>query len=567
MNVRNMIKLVMQDKRKKLILYAILCVSILFSLSSLVFPLLAKGIISDFEKGNVKFLSILGIVLFLILKSIIEAIYSYMIAKFGNHIIKDLREEVYSKIIHYKSSFFDRHHSGELSSKILNDTEVVKELISTQIPQLASGVVLIIGSFVLTILLDWKLTISIIIIIPLIFILISPLLKNMDTIGEEQQNEQAKFIATTQETFKNIKMVKAFTAEKIEFINIKNSINKLYKITLNESKIMAIIGPAINFLLILGILLIIGYGSYRVSTESLSLSTLIAFIMYVFQLINPMANISGFIGEYRKANGAFASLNNIIKNDNEEKTGALKYQFDHTLEFNNVNLDFSNNKILDSLRFKLRKGENLCIVGSSGSGKTTITNLIEKFYNPSSGEILLDDISISKINTYELRDHIGIVSQDCPIISGSILDNLVYGLNKSLINNDDISQAIEKANLDSFIKSKKNGLLNYVGEQGSHLSGGEKQRINIARLFIKDPDIILLDEPTSSLDMKSKKSVIESINKLTKYKTVIKITHNLAEIDEEENMIFIENGRIINHGKKSYLHNNSSKFREFTYQK
>ncbi|WP_237447707.1 ABC transporter ATP-binding protein [Staphylococcus simulans] len=553
----------MKEKRKKMFLYAIFCVSVLFSVSSLIFPLLAKNIVNDFEKGNIRFLSIVGVVLFLVLKSIVEAIYEYMIAKFGNYIIKDLREQVYSKIIHYKTSFFDKHHSGELSSRILNDTEVIKELIATQIPQLVSGSVLIVGSFILTLFLDWKLTIAIIVIIPTIFILIAPLLKNMDSIGTEQQNEKANFMATTQETFKNVKMVKAFTAEYQEKSNIKVSINKLYKITLKESKIMAIIGPTINFLLIFGLLLIIGYGAFRVSNGTLKLSILIAFIMYVFQLINPMANISGFIGEYRKANGAFASLNNILNKDNEEETGKLKYCFKYNLKFNNVSLNLSRNNILDSVNFVLKKGENLCIVGSSGSGKTTITNLIEKFYNPSYGNITIDDVPISQINNFELRNNIGIVSQDSPIISGSILDNLLYGLNREIISNNDISNAMKKANIDSMILSKKNGLNTYVGEQGSQLSGGEKQRINIARLFLKDPDIILLDEPTSSLDVQSKELVIKSIEELTKHKTVIKITHSISEISDYEDVLFIEKGKILSQGKKNNLTHNNEKFKKF----
>lgn len=542
MNIWKTIKVAIKSTQTKILFIFVILFSIIFSIISLLFPLIAKNVITDFENGNIKIWNIIVVVIFLLLKSSLEALYEYNVAKLGSGIIKELRSYVYNQIIRYNKLFFDKYRSGELSSRILNDTEVVQALLSSHIPQLSSGIILIVGSFVITAMLDWKLTIAIIIVIPSIFLLISPLLKKMDSLGFIQQNEKATFISTTQETFKNIGLVKAFTAEQLENQKIKKSINNLYKIDLKENKLISVIGPTINFLLILGVMIIIGYGSYRVTIGNLSLSTLIAFVMYVFQLINPMANVSNFIGEFRKANGAFESLSSLISSNHLENSGHLQYKFEHTLEFKNVSLILSRNKILKNLNFTVLKGDNLTIIGKSGSGKTTILNMIEKFYSPTYGSIEIDNVNIEKIDTESLRKNVGLVSQDSPIITGTIKENLLYGLDSKSITNKQIKESINKANLKSFIENKELGLDTYVGESGNLLSGGERQRINIARLFLKNPDIILLDEPTSSLDLEATKLVNQSIKKLTNEKTVIQITHNIKDIDPKDNVIFIDNG-------------------------
>ncbi|MED3481733.1 ABC transporter ATP-binding protein [Bacillus toyonensis] len=563
MNVYKILLLAINDKRKKIFLSIIIAVSVLFSSASLLFPLLIKDIVSDVEKGTISTISVLILIVFLILKSILEAINEYMISKFGNMIIRDLQKNIYSEILHYNVSFFDNYHSGEISSRLVNDTEVIKSLVSVHIPKVINGLIVVIGALVLTLILDWKLTVVILLITPLIFGTILPLMNKLENVGESQQKEKSIFISKTQETFKNIKMVKSSRAEKVEESSIFGCINNLYTVNLKESKLFAIVAPIINLLLILGLLVVAGYGSYRIIDGTLSLSVLIAFIMYAAQMINPIGIIGNFIGEYRKANGAFQSLNTILDFSTRESTGEKCYQFNETLKFNSVSLEISGNKILDNVSFNIKKGETLTIIGPSGSGKTTIMNLLEKFYFPNAGMITLDDEDINNIDTSNIRENIGIVSQNSPMVSGTILDNLTYGLDRAQIEKEQLVNAIEEANLTSFVNSQKCDLYTYVGESGDKLSGGEKQRINIARLFLKKPDIILLDEPSSSLDIESRKLVSQAMEKLTKDKTVIKITHNLEELLQDDNILFIEDGRVVATGSHVYLYNNNKRYRDF----
>ncbi|MBS9806487.1 ABC transporter ATP-binding protein [Bacillus thuringiensis] len=563
MNAYKVLLLAINDRRKKLLLSTIIIVSILFTVASLVFPLLVKDIVDEFSVNKISLWMIGGLVLFLIAKSIIESVNQYIIAKFGNMIIRDLQKNIYTKMLHFKVDFFDEHHSGELSSRIVNDTEIIKDLITYHIPKLVTGVIMILGGLTLTIILDWKLTIVILIISPFIFGIIFPLMRKTEQTGDRQQKEISVFIAKTQETFKNIKMVKASTAEKHEKSIMYKCIDRLYNANLYESKIFAMVAPLVSLLLILGLLIVVGYGAYRISVGTLSISTLIAFVIYAFQMMTPMSSISGFIGEYHKANGAIKSLNTIMNNNEIEQTSNTKYAFQNEVSFKQVNFGYKDNLILKNITFNIKRGEALTIVGPSGSGKTTLINLLEKFYFPTNGEITIDNVNINQLNTYELRKNIGIVSQGSSLISGTILENLLYGLDEKYIDESNIREALRYANLEEFVEKQKDKLDTNIGESGDKLSGGEKQRLNIARLFLKNPDIILLDEPTSNLDIESRNLVLESIKTLTKGKTVIKVTHNLEEVKPDDNILFLEDGEIVCKGSHERVSEINKRYKEF----
>ncbi|AYV69314.1 MULTISPECIES: ABC transporter ATP-binding protein [Niallia] len=563
MNAYKMLLLAINDTKKKILLFTIIIASILFTAATLFFPLLVKDIVDEFSMNEISLWMVGGLVLFLVIKSIIEAVNQYIISKFGNMVIRDLQKNIYNKVIYFKVDFFDDYHSGELSSRIVNDTEIVKDLITYHIPKLVTGIIMILGGLALTIILDWKLTVVVLIIAPFIFGIIFPLMRRMENTGDRQQKETSVFISKTQETFKNIKMVKASTAEKQEKSLMYKCIDRLYNANLYESKVFAIVAPLVNFLLILGLLIVVGYGAYRISVGTLTISTLIAFVIYAFQMMTPMSSISGFIGEYHKANGAIKSLNNIMNNNEVEFTGNIEYKFLHELSFNQITFGYKDKPMLSDISFTIKRGESLTIVGPSGSGKTTLINLLEKFYHPESGSITIDNINISHLNTYELRKNIGIVSQGSSLISGTILDNLLYGLDEDQIDESKIREALKYANLQEFVDRQKDKLNTNIGESGDKLSGGEKQRLNIARLFLKNPDIILLDEPTSNLDIESRNLVLESINKLTKDKTVIKVTHNLEEVKPGDNVLFIEDGEIVCEGSHERMSEMNKRYKEF----
>lgn len=565
LNVYRIFKFTINSNKKKVYLAIIILVSLLFTLASLYFPIMIKNIITELEHNKINFWIVSYLVIFLIIRSLIEGINEYLIAKFGNIIIKDLQQNIYDNIIKYPISFFDKYKSGELSSRLVNDTELIKDLITFHIPKVMNGLVMIIGAIVLIAILDWKLTVVILLIAPIIFSVILPLMKKLENTGESQQNEISNFISQTQETFKNIKMVKASTAEESEKKIISKYIKNLFNVNLYESKVMAFVSPLVNLLLIVGLLIIAGYGAFRIQNGSLTLGTLIAFIIYSFQLMTPISSISSFIGEYHKANGAFKSLTTIIREsiEDQEKLSEYNFKLDNKLVFNNVTIKIKGKKILDNISFTLNKGESLTIVGPSGAGKTTLLSIIEKFYYIKEGNITIDGIDINDINTKDLRYNIGLVSQDIPIISGTIKDNLLYGLNEDEITNDEIQKSLKFAMLTDLVTNKDNNINSYVGESGNHLSGGEKQRINIGRLILKNPSLILLDEATSNLDNESKVEILNSLSKVTQGKTTLKITHNLQELKDNEKILFMENGQILFEGIHGNLLKNNERYKKF----
>ncbi|MCU5746969.1 ABC transporter ATP-binding protein/permease [Staphylococcus sp. SQ8-PEA] len=565
MNVYKIFKLTINNKKKKMYLALIIILSLFFTIASLYFPILIRNIINQLENNQINTLIVVSLVLFLILRSLIEGVNEYIISKFGNIIIKDLQQNIYNRIINYPTYFFDMYKSGELSSRLVNDTEVIKDLITFHIPKVINGIIMIIGAIVLIALLDWKLTIVILLIAPLIFGIILPMMKKLENTGEIQQYEVSKFISKTQETFKNIKMVKASTAEDAEKRIISKHINNLFNVNLYESKVMALISPLVNFLLILGLLVIVGYGAFRIQNGTLALGTLIAFIIYSFQLMTPMSSISSFIGEYHKANGAFKSLTKIINEAEERKIDECEFDFklNSNISFNNVTMEFNGKKILDDISFKLSKGKTLTIIGPSGSGKTTLLNTLEKFYNITKGSITIDGININKISTNSLRKNIGLVSQDIPIISGTIKDNLLYGLREDKITIDKMQKSLDFSMLNKLVTSQIENLNRDVGEGGNKLSGGEKQKLNLARLFLKNPSLILLDEATSNLDNESKSEILKSISELTQYRTTLKITHNVQELCEDEEILFIENGKMLFKGSHGELLKNNERYKKF----
>lgn len=546
---------------KKSNIFIIILITILFSLVSLMFPLLTKNIIQDLENQKLEISSVTFLVSFLILKTVLEAIYTYSLSKLGAKIIQTSRISIYNQIMSYNTGFFDKNHSGKLSSRIINDTEIIKDLITEDIPEVINGTIMIVGTIVIMTWLDWKLTTIILIVIPIIFIFIFPLLKKLDGLGEIQQVEKASFISRTQEIFKNIKTIKSHNAELYEKNTVTNNINNLYNATLKENKILSVISPLLNLLLISGIIIIGIYGIYRVSNESLAFGTLVAFIIYILQIINPITSIGTFWGQYQKAIGSLKNLNQIIDKKNIEHIGYQDFSFNEKIKFNNVSLRINQKNILKNLSFEIKKGQHLTIVGPSGAGKSSIINLLEKFYVPTEGNIYIDNINYGNIKINDLRKKIGLVSQNTSIFNDSVFNNIIYGNEKKDISMQKLEDAIKNARLDSFFN--KYDYNSIIGEDGKTISGGEKQRFNIARLFLKNPEIILLDEPTVSLDNKSKGKIESSLEKLTEDKTSIKITHNLEEIEDNDYILFISQGELIGKGMHLELMEENIEYKKF----
>jgi ATP-binding cassette, subfamily B, bacterial AbcA/BmrA len=363
-----------------------------------------------------------------------------------------------------------------------------------------------------------------------------------------------------------IRLVKASNAEALEYQNGQKGIQKLFQFGLKEAKIQALIAPLMSFVMMALLVLILGYGGMRVSSGALTAGALVAFIMYLFQIIMPMAQLASFFTQFQKATGATERIISILDSVEEEDAKQPVQNMSQSISVDHLNYSYNNGEqVLKDISFNVEAGKVTAIVGPSGSGKTTLFSLFERFYKPQEGSISIGGTSINDFTLLSWRSQIGYVSQESPIVSGTIRDNICYGIDRD-ITDEELNQVAKMAYADQFISELPNGYDTEVGERGMKLSGGQRQRIAIARAFLRNPKILMLDEATSSLDSKSEKVVQQALNHLMKGRTTIVIAHRLSTVIGSDQIIFLEKGKITGSGTHKELYNTHSLYREFAEQ-
>lgn len=548
---------------KKLMIVSIF-LTIISSVLSLIIPLLSKRIIDNFKFtiDNV-YIIILFILLFLF-SSFFNGLSLYLLSKIGETTIYSIREKIWNHLIHLNISFFDKNETGELMSRITEDTSVINSFISERAPTTIGSILTLIGSIIFLLFLDWKLTLVTFSIIPIFLLIIIPLSKAVGTISENTQMEIAKFNSLLSRVIRDIRIVKVSTSEEIEMKNSRSNLKEIYKLNLKESKIKAILNPISSIIMMIAIVFILGYGGIRVANGNISAGTLVAMIFYILQLTEPILNISLFIADYQQSKGAsirlFEFYNEPLENYN---VNSLTLPKNGNINFDNVTFNYEDgNCVLKNISFTIENNKTTAIVGPSGSGKTTILNLLERFYKPSIGNITLNGMNIYKFNLQEWRNYIGLVMQSNSMMVGTIKDNITYGI-RNEVSDEELKIACKKAFCYDFIENFPEKFNTHVGENGIKLSGGQKQRINIAKVFLKDPKLLILDEATSNLDSESERKIQKSIESLSNNKTTVIVAHRLATIKKADKIIFLDNGYITGIGSHNDLYKKHKKYKEF----
>lgn len=348
---------------------------------------------------------------------------------------------------------------------------------------------------------------------------------------------------------------------------MRNGISKLFQFGKREAKINAILNPIISIVVMGIIMSIVAYGGYRVSQGTLSAGTLIAFILYLFQVITPVVAFGTFFTSLQKVKGATERIMGILEEPIEELTsGEPVTQVNQNLEFESVNFSYSKETpLLEDISFLVKPNETIAFVGPSGSGKSTLFSLIESFYEPKSGKIKYGNVDINNFSLEEWRRKIGYVQQDSMMLSGSIRDNLTFGLDRKITDTelDNVMKLACGMEIIEKLPAKYDSL---VGERGSLLSGGERQRIAIARAFLRNPDILLLDEATASLDSHSEKVVQEGLENLMKNRMTLIIAHRLSTVVKADKIVFLDHGKITGIGTHEELLETHKLYREFSTQ-
>ncbi len=503
-------------------------------------------------------ISILIIIAFF-LKSIFGYLQAFYIAYIQQGMIKNIRDKCYIHIHQLPMNFFKNERTGDLISRITNDVNLIQSSTTQVFISFVREPITILVYVLIALSISVKLFLFSIVILPIsafIIGIISSFLRKQSII---LQKKMGNITTILQETIVGVKIVKAFGMENYEIEKFRNETNNFFRTVIKKSRIQNISSPTTELAAVIVGVVIIYYGGLLVLVDhSLQASNFMGFLFTIFQIIPPMkqmANVNNHIQESIAAGTRVFEILDIepsIKNIESPKSVD---DFHEKLEFKNVSFKYDNSDrdILDNLSLTARKGEIIAFVGSSGAGKTTIVDLIPRFHDPISGEILLDGINIKEIKIEDLRKLMGIVTQETFLFNETVSKNIAYGL--SNIPQERIEQAAKIANAHDFILELPNGYDTIIGERGAKLSGGQRQRISIARALLKNPPIMIFDEATSALDNESEVLVQEAIEHLMKERTTFIIAHRLSTIRKSDRIYVLDKGKIVQVGKHEELLN------------
>lgn len=561
--------LILSTKIPKFALIAGLSASLITTLAGLLVPVLTKNLVDGFSISSLSIPLMVGIGAAFIIQAIISGTSIYLLSLVGQTIVASLRERMWVKLIRLPVSYFDKQSSGETVSRVVNDTGIVRELISSHFPQFITGIISIIGAIVILLIMDWKMTLLMLISVPITFAIMMPLGRRMAKISRALQDETATFTGHIQQTLSEIRLMKSSTAEQHEETKGLAGINNLLRFGLKEARITALIAPIMYLVVMVVIVMIIGYGGMRVANGTMSTGSLVAFLLYLFQIIFPITSFAMFFTQLQKAKGATERIIEILDLPLEEGQDGLEIDITNKpIYVRNISFSYSEAEpVIKNVSFVAQPGEMIALAGPSGGGKTTVFGLLERFYEPTKGEILIGDIPMTDLSVESWRSQIGYVSQESAMMAGTIRENLCYGLpDRESISDEQLWKVAEMAFADEFIKSFSDGLDTEVGERGVKLSGGQRQRIAIARAFLRDPKILMMDEATASLDSQSEGIVQEALTRLMEGRTTFVIAHRLSTIVDADKIIFIEKGQITGMGTHQELTHSHALYREFAEQ-
>ena len=541
-------------------------ISSLGSLSGLLIPLFTGRLVDKFSTNNINWNIVVLFASIFIINALLSGLGIYLLSKIGEKMIYGIRSLLWEHMIKLKMPFFDENESGQLMSRLTDDTKVINDFISQKLPQLLPAIITLIGSIIMLFIMDWQMTLLTFIAIPIFMGIMIPLGRRMQKISKHTQAEIANFSGLLGRVLTEMRLVKISNTEQKELNNAHYNLNEIYKLGLRQAKIVAIIQPISSVIMLLMIAIILGFGAIRIATGAITAGALIAMIFYVMQLSMPLMNLSTLVTDYKKAVGASQRIYEIMQEPvepMEQLNPIANINIENgALEFNNVEFKYDVKTILDHISFRIPQGDISAFVGPSGSGKSTIFNLIERMYDIDNGDITYGNESIYDIPITNWRSKIGYVMQSNSMMTGTIRDNILYGINRT-VSDEELIKYAKLANCHDFIMQFDEGYDTLVGERGLKLSGGQRQRIDIARSFVKNPDILLLDEATANLDSESEQKIQEALEVLMKGRTTIVIAHRLSTIKKAGQIIFIDQGRVTGEGTHDELMKYHEKYHQF----
>ena len=503
------------------------------------------------------------VIFFFLMKNVFNYLALFNITFVKNGLLKKLRESLYSKVLVMPIPYFINKKKGDLMSRITADILEIQTSYLSILELMVREPLTILFTLIVMFTISPELTLFVILFIPISGFIISIIGKRLRKDSKEVQQQQSNFLSIIDETISGQKVIKSFLSESFfsrKFDKINHLLYKYSNKVINKKNLA---GPFSEFMgiLVIGVLLWFG-GRMVLVSESISGTTFIVFMGLAYNILTPAKNLSKSFYSIKKGNAAAERVFEIIEYDkySNDRTRNIEIEeFKDKISFQDLEFSYGESKILDGITFTIKKGESVALVGSSGSGKSTIANLLNGFFSADSGSLLIDGINISDIKRESLYKNISIVTQESILFNDNIFNNIKIGNLDS--EKEDIISAAKEANAHEFIEEQINGYETVIGDYGNKLSGGQKQRLTIARAMLKSPSILILDEATSSLDSKSEKKIQDAINKLMQGKTSLIIAHKFSTIKKCDKIILIDKGRIIAQGTHEELINSNSSYK------
>ena len=536
---------------------------VLSSVTLLAFPYVAGKLIdvasgkSDWIIHDINTIA-LGLVALLFAQSVFSFFRVYLFALVNEQGMRDIRVSVYSKLMVLPMRFFDNRRAGELMSRITSDVSMLQDTFSVTLAEFFRQIATLIIGIVVLIYTTPKLTLFMLATFPVLVLLSLFFGRYIRKLSKTTQDELASANVVVEETLQAIQVVKAFTSELFEVNRYKRSLNRVVQVALRTAKFRGGFISFIIFALFGGIVAVMWYGARLVEMGDITSGDMVSFVLFTIFIGGSIFGLGDLYGQVQRAIGASERILEIIGQEGEmdlhAKTDQNTSSINGAITFQNVSFSYPSRKdvtVLENLNLTIQPGEKIALVGKSGAGKSTIVQLLLRFYDQYTGNIKVDgnDIDSFEINSY--RKNIGIVPQEVILFGGSIKENIGYG--KPDASDEEVKEAARKANALGFIENFPEGFETLVGERGVKLSGGQRQRIAIARAMLKDPKILILDEATSSLDAASEVQVQGALDELMKNRTTIVIAHRLATIRKVDCIYVIDKGQVIETGNHQEL--------------
>jgi subfamily B ATP-binding cassette protein MsbA len=535
-------------------------VALLFSVVlGLVLPLVVRGLIDNvLLQNDLNVLNQLAIGLLVVFA--VQAVFSFIhrltLAYVGERAVADIRINVYSHLQRLSLKFFADFRTGEVISRLTNDVTLLQNAITNDLVALLRQSLTLIGSVILLFILDWRLTILILVGVPIISLVIVALGRRIRVAAKKVQDSLAEAASVAEETVSGVRIVKSFAREAYEIGRFSEKVNDTYRAGMERAKITSVLGPFIGFLAFTAITLTLWFGSYEVIQGRLTAGGLVAYLVYTMLVATPIATLAGLYGQFQSALGATERMFALLdtRPDIADRPDAPPLPLvAGDVVFENVSFAYNQTvPVLRDVSFHARPGQVVALVGPSGAGKTTLVNLIPRFYDVVAGCITIDGRDVRDVKVHSLRDQIGIVPQETILFSDTVRENIRYG--KLDATEAEIEAAARAANAHDFIRHElPNGYDTEVGERGIKLSGGQRQRVAIARAILKNPRILILDEATSSLDSASEALVQEALERLMAGRTSFVIAHRLSTVTNADWVLVLEHGRVVEQGTHAHL--------------